>query len=163
MSNELRSEIRRAAVGNFVANLVINGAIAWWLLGGHAVLSLWDAPAYGPDLLATGFLLSAAVAAIVMAINRRKARRGNAQALASVAWTRLVDGRSAWTTSLSFGLLGAALSAVVLGVLAIATDSLTGPVYAALKGVWAGVLAAAIAAPATLLGLQAGARGRVEA
>ena len=74
---EFRSEVRKGVISNFIFNVAINGGLTLWLLGGNETLPMWGDPAFGPDLLITGFLLSAIVAAIGMEVHRRKAKRGD--------------------------------------------------------------------------------------
>jgi hypothetical protein len=159
--SDFSGHVRRAAISNFVFNMLINGGLAWWLLRGNEFLTAWGAAAYGPDLLATGFLLSAAVAAIVMEINRRKAVREGSPPMPGF-WEplRAVSGRSRWGVCTAAGLIGLVLSALAVVVFASLATSLTVPVYASLKGLWAGMLAAAIVGPATVLGLERGAAER---
>jgi hypothetical protein len=158
-SSEFRAHLRRSALSNFAFNFVINAGLAWWLLSNHERLTTWGEAAYGPDLLVTGFLLSALVMAIVMEIHRRQALRGGMASVALASHTlQALSRRSRWSICLVVGALGAMLSVLPLAILAVATPSLSVAAYAGIKGLWAGILAAAIVAPATLLGLELGAR-----
>lgn len=158
---EYRRYVRRSSASNFVFNFFINAALAWWLLRGNPELEVWGSAAYGPDLLVTGFLLSALVAAIVMEIHRRKAIAGamNAVSLDS-RLLRATAMKNRWVTCFQAGALGMLASAVLLAGVALVTPALSVEVYAVLKGLWAGALAAAIVAPATALGLHLGAPPR---
>lgn len=159
MSEELRGHIRTSMISNFVINLILNGAIAWWLLGGHPVHQAWGDPAYGPDLLITGLLLGAILAGITLAMHRGKARRGEMAPAPQVdtSFVARLDGWGLWSITGTIGVIAMGASGILLGVLALATTSLETPVYVAIKAVWTGLLAAAIVGPATLLGLQLGA------
>ncbi len=162
--DELDGHVRGARIGNFVANAIINGALAWWLLGHHEQLHAWSDPAYGPDLILTGFLLSAIVAAIVIQTHRRKARRGDLTA-APLGSPILEDAtrRSVVANALLAGGVGAAAS----GLLAIACTGFVGSLgaldYTALKALWTGMLAATIVEPGMRLGLHVGAAERAAA
>jgi len=163
-SDELRGHVRGAAIGNFIANAIINGALAWWLLGDHATLLVWGDPAYGPDLIVTGFLLSAIVTAIVIWTHRRKARRGDLTA-APLGSPVLEDAsrRGVWGNCLLVGVVGAVASGLLVVASAGFVGSLSAPAYVGLKALWTGVLAAAIVEPAMRLGLHLGAIERAAA
>ena len=162
-NEEFRKYVRRSAFTNFVFNLALNAGLAWWLLSSHELLTPWGDASYGTDLLLTGFLLSALVAAIVMEIHRRKALRGDMDSAPLVSRSlKALSRQNRWVASVLIGSIGAGLSALVLVAIAGATDSPSVPAYAGLKGLWAGFLAAAIIGPATLLGLDLGARQRAQ-
>ncbi|MDP6977991.1 MAG: hypothetical protein QF570_05230 [Myxococcota bacterium] len=154
---DFTAHVRKSAISNFVTNLVINGALAWWLLSGNASLSAWGEAAYGPDLLITGFLLCAIVAAIVMELSRRQATRGEL-AVAAEQWPALASAsaRNRWGLCALAGAAGALASLVFALACASLVASLSVPAYAGIKGVWAGVLAAAVVVPATVLGAVRG-------
>jgi quinol-cytochrome oxidoreductase complex cytochrome b subunit len=160
MHQELRSHIRSSAVTNFVANLIINGLLAWWTLRGQTSLTAWGDGAdgaYGPDLLITGFLLAAIVSAIMMALHRRKLARGELApvALDPLGWVRLFPRGSLWLACGVFGLLGTLLSALLLAaMLVLQVPPLSPAIYAVIKAVGAGILAALIVPPAILVGLR---------
>jgi hypothetical protein len=160
MDHEFRTYIRHSATVNFVLNLLINAALGWWLLREHQALTPFGAAAYGPDLLITGFLLSLIVATIVIETHRRKAARGDMKpvALAAGGWLDAASRRGRLANGTAFGVLGTLVSVAPLTLLMATTASLSVPVYAGIKGVWAGLLAAAIVAPATAIGLSLGAR-----
>lgn len=155
---ELKSEVRKGVISNFIFNVAINGGLTLWLLGGNETLPMWGDPAFGPDLLVTGFLLSAIVAAIGMEVHRRKAKRGD-MAPVPLEGSRLrsLIGRNRWWTCTVFGVAGLVLSAIVLFGVSIAAASLSLNAYATVKGLWAGVLAALTVYPSTVLGLHLGA------
>ena len=166
MDDEYRGYIRHSVIVNFSINLVINAALGWWLLSEHVSLTAFGgAAAYGPDLLITGLLLSMIVSAIVIASNRKKAANGQMKpvALSAGGFLDAAAKRSRWLTCGGFGVAGMLASAVVLALLIAATASLSVPAYAAIKGVWAGLLAAAIVAPATAIGLNLGSQAQTGA
>ena len=161
---EFRSEVRKGVISNFIFNVAINGGLTLWLLGGNETLPMWGDPAFGPDLLITGFLLSAIVAAIGMEVHRRKAKRGDmAPVPLEDSRLRSLIGRNRWWTCTVFGGAGVVLSAVVLLCVGIVAAPLTLNAYATLKGLWAGVLAALTVYPSTVLGLHLGAIQATEA
>lgn len=158
--SDFEDHLRRSVLSNFVFNLIINGGLAWWLLGKASLLTPWQDPAYGPDLVITGFLLCAIVAAIVMEINRRGALRGEAAPVpARWASRATASDTNRWGICLAAGLLGAAVSAIAVIACGAWVGALTVPAYAIFKGVWAGLLAAVVVVPATVLGCE---RGRAD-
>ena len=160
MSDGFDGHVRKGVVTNFVANLVINAAIAWFLLRGHAELTTWGAASYGPDLLITGFLLSVIVAAIVLETHRRQAARGELVPPAGVSdWLGRAAGTSRVAVALGFGVAGVLTGAALLGVLSSTVDAVSPSAYAGIKGVWAGLLAAWIVRPAATIGARQGATG----
>ncbi|MEE3329369.1 MAG: hypothetical protein VX246_00750 [Myxococcota bacterium] len=156
---EFRGLVKTGAITNFVFNVLINGVIAWLLLSGPERLAPFGGESYGPDLLITGFLLSAIVTAIVIATHRSKAAKGELglPAVRGPSWLTPASAWSRWKTCGIAGLLGTVASGVLLGATALTVGSLSVPTYVVMKALYTGVLAAAIVGPATLLGLRLGA------
>ena len=156
--DELRGLVRHGAITNFFINLVLNAGIVWALLSGAEALTAFGEEAYGPDLLITGFLLSGIISAITIMTHRSKVVKGTlgAPAFASGGWLDSVAGWNHWATCLAIAALGTALSGVLLVVLAAALPSLSVGSYAVGKGVYTGVLAAALVGPTTRIGLRLG-------
>ena len=154
---EFGQSIRKSAISNFVINVVINAAIAWLLMKQHAALSAWGDPAYGPDLLITGFLLAAIVSAIGLEVHRRKARAGEMEPRADDSpFVRKAGRRSTLVLCLAFGLAGTVVSLLLALVLATVAGELVTLSYVAIKGIFAGGLAAVLVAPTTRMGLRLG-------
>ena len=89
--NYLTSEQRRFllldnGVGPFVANLLINGTIAWLLFRHAAEVPLWGHSSIAGDTIATSFLLPAITCLIVTPIARGRVRSGRLAAAAGAAW-----------------------------------------------------------------------------
>lgn len=154
---DLTAEVRKGVITNFVFNVAINGGLTLWLMGAHESLTLFGEAAFGPDLIITGFLLAAIVAAIGMEVHRRKARRGD---MAPVVLTGGLLGalarKNRWLGCTAFGIAGALASVVVLFGIGAVTSEMSLTTYATVKGLYAGVLAAAIVYPSTVLGLHLG-------
>lgn len=157
MDEALRQHIRKQAWHNFAVNLVLNGLIAWMLLRGRPAFGAWGEHGYGPDMMATGFILAALVGVIVIKIHRAKRLKGEFENLPDAALGVLasVARRGDWGNALLFGLAGALLSAGFVGMLMLLPLPPFEPqTYAVVKGVWAGVLAALVVPPAIKLGLR---------
>jgi hypothetical protein len=157
---ETRSHIRNQALSNAFFNAVINGWIAWLLMKEKAVLPLWGTPGFGPDLIATGFLLPFIIALIVIPLNRRAVSRGKVAALPldrrnpRPLWLERWP-QSLFLRALIFGLTGALLVAplTLLGFAVLGVGELTPMTFAVVKGLWAGALAGAMVVPMATLGI----------
>ncbi len=130
-----------------VFNLVLNAAIAWALMRGHAELELWGEAGVGPDLLITGFLLPFLTCLIVSRLVAKQVVRGDVAALTDPAptpggW----PARSAFARGVWLGLLGMVLCGAPTVWLLAALDVAPWPVasFVAFKGLWAGALAALV-------------------
>ena len=155
---ELNTEVRKGIITNFIFNFAINGGLTLWLMGAHATLAMWGEASFGPDLIATGFILSAAVAAIGMEVHRRKASRGDMAAAVLTEKMQNLAGKNRWLSSGVFGVTGGIASAFLLVAVGFVTSEMTLNEYAIFKGLWCGVLAGLIVYPSTVLGLHIGAR-----
>ncbi|MFK7731767.1 MAG: hypothetical protein AB8B48_09150 [Pseudomonadales bacterium] len=153
INNEIKAETRK----NIVINLVLNGLIAYFLMRQYSSLSAWGENGYGPDLLITGFILSAILGAIFIGVFRRKRERGEltpgGETGQSLAWLLPYN---PWLAALLMGILGALIAApILLAILALlGVESLQPLHYALIKGVWAGMLAGAVVPIAIKQGLR---------
>lgn len=155
----VRSLVRRESLTNFGFNVVINGALAAWLLSGESELTAFGAAAYGPDLLITGFLLSAIVASIVVATTGGKVRKG-ALVAPPQSPDRWLDAAAGWSLpriAATVGVAGAAVAALSVAVFAVLTPTLSVTAYAVLKGLWCGLLAVGIVIAGVRIGVRRGA------
>ena len=158
MNDTLKSHIRTQSRLNFIINLVLNGAIAWFLLKDKPALSAWGEHGYGADLMITGFLLASLVALFAIKGHRSKLAKGQHEAVppAELGALSRVATRNDWSNSLLFGLAGALLGAGTVGMLMLLPlPPFSPPAYAVFKGVWAGIRAALVIPPAIKLGLRA--------
>lgn len=156
---EFGAEVRKSAISNFIFNTAINGGLTLWLMSGSEVLSMWAEPAFGPDFIATGFILSVILSAIVVELHRRKAMNGEMAPVPITSSTlQRISTQNRWVGCGAFGVAGALVSVVALGVISLLADSMSLETYAVVKGLWTGTLAAAIVLPAMLLGLHLGAK-----
>lgn len=157
MSEHIQKHIRKETWINIIINVLLNGGLAWWLLHDKGLLSPWGEHGYGPDLVITGFLLSGIIAAIMIALHRRKLNRGDLPALvlADNHWLNRMP-RNLWLSALAFGLAGALVAAPMLlaALYLLGLTALSPLSYALIKGLWAGALAAAVVGGAIRLGLQ---------
>lgn len=143
---------------NIVINLVLNAAIAYATLHSLTQISTWGEHGYGKDLMITGFILSAILGGIFIALFRHKKNKEQVIPAGdeglSLAW--LIP-YSPWLAAPWMGILGAAIAApTLLGLLALCgIETLTPVSYSIIKGIWAGVLAAIIVPIAIRQGLRA--------
>lgn len=160
MDQSLTSHMHREAVVNFVINLVLNGAIAWFVLRGRGAVEMRGEAGFAPDLLITACLLSGIIAAIVIAVHRRKVARGQ---MAAVDWDerrtlhrllRRVPASPAFA-GVAFGLFGLLVVGplTLLGLHMVGATTMAAGSFALFKGLWAGLLAAGIIYPIILIGV----------
>jgi hypothetical protein len=157
MKNHL---IKEATVGG-VSNAVFNGWICWLLMRNGPELEWTGQHSFVVDIVATAFLLPLIVALIVIPLQRAKMRKGKLQPIVLAPGTALQAfvarfPASLFKTALLFGLLGTVTFAplAVLGIYAASVDSFTPAAYSIFKGVWAGLMAAALVIPMVLLALR---------
>jgi hypothetical protein len=91
-------------VGPFVANLLINGVIAWALFRNATHVPLWGQSSIAGDTIATAFLLPAITCLIVTPLARGRVRSGRLAAASGAAW-RWIPRNMLWR-ALLIGLLG---------------------------------------------------------
>jgi hypothetical protein len=73
-------------VGSFIANLLINGIIAWLLYRNATHVPLWGQSSIAGDTIATAFLLPAITCLIVTPLARGRVRSGQVAAAADALW-----------------------------------------------------------------------------
>lgn len=125
-------------------NFVINGGLAWLLVGELVLLPLWGEPSIGADLLATGFLLPFLTCAIVTVLVRRKVQAGGQAPLEKpdgmLGW---LAGQGLWMRSLWLGLIGIAMAALTIWLLTHwQPQGMEGEHFSLFKAAWAAVVAA---------------------
>ncbi len=91
-------------VGPFVANLLINGVIAWALYRHATHVPLWGQSSIAGDTIATAFLLPAITCLIVTPMARGRVRSGRLAAVTDTAW-RWIPRNMLWR-ALLIGLIG---------------------------------------------------------
>jgi hypothetical protein len=161
MSQNLSAHIRKEAITNGISNAIFNGLAAWALLKDKQWMSMWGEGGIAIDIAATAAILLFIVALILIPLNRSKHRKGKAPAMHwdnSKAlhrfWQRFPRGLVARAFCFAgLGLLVVApvtyLLYIVLGI-----DGMSGPTYAIVKGLWAGVMAAIMCIPMIQIGLS---------
>ncbi len=82
-------------VGPFVANLLINGVIAWLLFRNATQVPLWGQSSIAGDTIATSFLLPAITCLIVTPIARGRVRSGQLPPVVDAFW-RWIPRNMAW-------------------------------------------------------------------
>ncbi len=156
MSDEVNAHIRHEVKTNGVMNTVFNGGIAFLLLKGGENLSLRGDIIV--DLMATGAILLFIVSLILIPLNRSKVAKGK---LATHDWDnnkslhRLLQKfpKSLFARALIFALFGLLVIApLTAGVLFVVGATEFSPLaYSIFKGLWAGLMAAAMTVPMVLL------------
>jgi hypothetical protein len=132
------------AAVNFVANAVINGAIAWLLLGQGGALEM---TAMGFDLAVTAFILALIVALIAIALARRQMGGGVGEGR---RWTWLPQ--AAWARALVLAGLAVFVFAgpAAAGLAAVQAAPMPVLDFVIFKGVFCGVVGAAVNAASQL-------------
>jgi hypothetical protein len=144
-----------------ISNMVFNGLIAWLLLRGKEPLAWLGKHSFVTDMIATSFLLTLIIAAIIIPVNRKKLRRSKVGVIqfSEKFWLqRLINSlpQSNKITAFIFAFSGI-LIAVPLPLLCfylLGIESIAAETYAIFKGVWAGVLAAIIISPMVMFALR---------
>jgi hypothetical protein len=131
-----------------IINGMINGGIAWGMHHSANSIGLWEHGAYAQDLLATGLLLPSITWFIVRPLLRSQATKGKAPDLQDVPtpWLDRWMPGSLWGGALRIGLIGMVLvgGAGVLAMTLAGAPDFSGPVYAVVKGIYAGLLTMAL-------------------
>lgn len=158
---DIASTIRHEALVSGVSNTVFNGLIAWLLLRAGSNLTLGGEHNYVLDVAATAFILPFIVALIVIPLNRRKQAAGRApqvqlnpsNTLHAVVMT---FPKNLWAQASCFGFLTMLVITplTIVPLWALGLHEFTPAAYAIFKGVWAGLMAAALTTPMLLLALQ---------
>ncbi len=160
-AQHIATTIRHETLVSGISNTIFNGLIAWLLLRAGSNLTLGGEHNFAIDVAATAFILPFIVTLIVIPLNQRK------RAANKVASVRL-DARftlesvllrfpkNLWLRAFWFGLLTmlivTPLTLAPLWVLGI--HEFTPLAYSVFKGIWAGLVAAALTTPMLLLALQ---------
>ncbi len=160
-AQHIATTIRHETLVSGISNTIFNGLIAWLLLRAGSNLTLGGEHNFAIDIAATAFILPFIVTLIVIPLNQRK------RAANKVASVRL-DARftlesillrfpeNLWLRAFWFGLLAmlivTPLTLAPLWVLGI--HEFTPLAYSIFKGIWAGLVAAALTTPMLLLALQ---------
>jgi hypothetical protein len=160
-SQNIGSTIRHETLVSGISNTVFNGLIAWLLLKAGSNLTLFGEHSYAIDVAATAFILPFIVTLIVIPLNQRKlaankapAVRLNSQNTMQAALLQFPD--KLWLRALCFGLLTMLIVTplTLLPLWALGVHEFTPLAYSIFKGLWAGLMAAALTTPMLLLALR---------
>jgi len=160
-ADQLRDTIRHEIMVSGFSNTLFNGLIAWLLLRAGSNLTLTGEHSYAIDVAATAFILPFIVTLIVIPLNQRKLAAGKIAAIRLEGDRWLHAGlmrfpTGLWMRALYFG--GLAMLIVtpltLLPLWALGLTEFTPVAYSIFKGVWAGLMAAALTTPMLLLALQ---------
>jgi hypothetical protein len=91
-------------VGSIVANLLINGVIAWLLYRNATHVPLWGQSSIAGDTISTSFLLPAITCLIVTPLARGRVRTGQVPAAADASW-KWIPRNMIWR-AVAIGLIG---------------------------------------------------------
>ena len=160
MNTTINQHIQKESRNNFVINLAINGAIAWFTFKQQHTIFMWGDKSFAPDLLITVTLLSLILSAIVMLIHRKKAAKGTLNTLTwrTESWFHRIlkyFPENTLSASLYFALAGFLLFGLptIAIFYALGVTELTALQYAIFKGIWTGVIAALLIPPVITLSL----------
>ena len=160
-SQDFQRTVKMEAAANGVINAIINGGLVWLMLGGGDSLTAGGDNSYIADTVVTAFVLPFILSLIVISLNRRKRRAGKTPAVELCPENTLhnivsqVPG-SIWAQALLLAVIAMAVTTpLVIGLLWMAgLPDIPPATYAVFKGVWCGILAAALVPPAFLLALR---------
>jgi hypothetical protein len=126
-------------VGPFVANLLINGVIAWLLFRNATHVPLFGQSSIAGDTIATAFLLPAITCLIVTPLARARVRCGKLAAAAEAGSRRVP--RNMIVRAVMIGLIGLVLFAPVTLLLfrAAGIDALTPAHFIVFKAMFAAI------------------------
>ena len=125
-------------------NVVLNAGIAWLIFRAHSQLMLWGADGVGSDLLITGFILPFAICSINSFVIRNQVRRGKIAALSPVSNAVGLARMSPWIRAVVLAVVGVVVGALPMLLVVGALEPLSIGAFVGLKGIWAGLLAAAV-------------------
>jgi hypothetical protein len=160
-SQSVSSTIRHEMLVSGISNTVFNGLIAWLLLRAGSNLTLAGEHSYAVDVMATAFILPFIVTLIVIPLNRRKLAANkvpsvflNTDNWLQASLLRFPD--SLWGRAFWFGLLSMLIVTplTLTPLWALGIHEFTPLSYSIFKGVWAGLMAAALTTPMLLLALR---------
>jgi len=159
--NSVVAHLRHEIMVSGTSNAVFNGIFAWLLLKNGPSLRWSGENSFVIDIVATGLLLPLIVALIVIPLQRRKMSQGKLQSASLGAASRIQSiadrfPESAVKSSLVFGLIGMVIIAPItlLGFHLVGVEQSTPLQYAVFKGLWAGLVAAALVVPMVLIALR---------
>jgi hypothetical protein len=161
MTAKAKQHLKHEAMVGGVSNTVFNGGIAWWLLKGGSALSWSGSNSFVVDIFATAFILPFIVALIVIPMHKRKLANGKIATMDFGPGSYL----QGWVNRLPASTLGNAFWFGIAGMCLVAPIPLiafylTGveqiaPLnYAIFKGIWAGLMAAALVIPMVMSALR---------
>ena len=160
-SQDFQRTVKIEALANGIINAFINGGRAWLMLGGGDSLTPGGDNSYIADTVVTAFVLPFILSLIVISLTRRKRRAGKISAVELYAEKPLHNAISrfterVWSQALLLAVIAVLVTApLVIGLLWTAgLPDIPPATYAVLKGVWCGILAAALVLPAFLLALR---------
>ncbi|QFU75675.1 hypothetical protein EY643_08420 [Halioglobus maricola] len=153
--------LRKEAWISGVSNAIFNGLIAWLLLRNGPELAWGGQSSFAFDVLATAFILPFIVALIVIPLQRGKLRKGKLESIAlgpENRFQKFADRlpHNTFKSALCFGLSGLCTIAplTLLGFYILDIDSVRPTTYSIFKGIWAGLMAAALVVPMVLVALR---------
>jgi hypothetical protein len=161
-NQEFQRTAKIETVANGIINAIINGVLAWLMLGGGGSLTPGGDNSYVADTAATAFVLPFILSLIVISLNRRKLRIGKMPPV-ELSPEKLLHARlarfpeSIWAQAFLFGVIATLVTTpLVVGLLWMAgLPEIPPATYAIFKGAWTGILAAALVRPAMLVALRA--------
>ncbi|RLQ23546.1 hypothetical protein DWB85_03065 [Seongchinamella sediminis] len=162
MGSNVKAHLKHEMLVGGISNAIANGLIAWLILRGGPDLTWSGQHSFVGDIVATAFLLPLIVALIVIPLQRRKLKSGKLQSMRLESGSLLQSLADRFPaglgkSSLLFGLVGVSVFAPVLLLIIYAggIDSFSPASYAALKGAWAGLMAAVLVVIMVLVALRA--------
>ncbi len=160
-AQHIASTIRHETLVSGISNTIFNGLIAWLLLRAGSKLTLTGEHSYAIDVAATAFILPFIVTLIVIPLSQRKRASNKVPAirLDSRNWLQAVLLQfpdKLWLRAVCFGVLTMLIVTPItlLPLWALGLTEFTPMAYSIFKGVWAGLMAAALTTPMLLLALQ---------
>ena len=160
-AQHIATTIRHETLVSGISNTIFNGLIAWLLLRAGSNLTLGGEHNFAIDIMATAFILPFIVTLIVIPLNQRKLAANKVSAVRLDARFPLESlllrfPKNLWLRALWFGfftmLIVTPVTLVPLWALGI--HEFTPIAYSVFKGIWAGLMAAAITTPMLLLALE---------
>ncbi len=156
-----KAHLKHEALVGGVSNTVFNGLIAWLLLKGGGALTWSGSSSFVVDIFATAFILPFIIALIVIPIHKRKLTKGAIAVMDFGPGSRL----QAWVNRLPastlgnafwFGIVGMCLAAPIplVAFYLAGVEQIIPLHYAIFKGLWAGLMAAALVVPMVISALR---------
>lgn len=158
---DIQATIRHETLVSGISNTIFNGLIAWLLLRAGSNLTLAGEHSFAVDVAATAFILPFIVTLIVIPLNQRKlaAEKVTSVRLSGDSLLQSILLRfpaNLWLRALCFGALTMLIVTplTLVPLWALGFHEFTPTAYSIFKGVWAGLMAAAITTPMILLALK---------